>query len=157
MANITGFRIDTDVTFSNILLTEGTAATAYESTRLTSDSIYKIPSNSTIYAKWIKFNLNRDNIALQTNTTTKISPSGTEGAKITYTGEGIEELAFESENTGIATVSADGTITTSSSASTGSNTKIIIKDKATGIKLGEVTVTIDITPPQWIVKLISIT
>ena len=110
-----------------------------------------------LYARWIKFTLSTDKISLKTGQTTTISPSGTTGAKVTYTVEPTVELEFSSENTSVATVNAStGAVTTKGTATSGASTKIIIKDKLTGTKFGELTVTIDTQIPVWTVKLLDI-
>ena len=90
-----------------------------------------------------------------------IAPEGTSGATVTYTGNNIGELTFESENTNVATVqvNADNTqaaITTAGGAQTGDTTKIIIKDRGSGLLLGELNVIIDTELPTWLVRLLSI-
>jgi len=127
------------------------------STQVTTDS------NHTIYAKWINFTLSKNPIYMNKTTTSiaLIAPEGTSGATVTYTGTDIGELTFESENTNVATVqiNADNTqaaITTAGGAQTGDTTKIIIKDRESGLLLGELNVIIDTELPTWLVRLLSI-
>ena len=137
-------------------------------TKLTSTimTLVEIPKgsqgNRTYTANWAKFTLSESTIYVKTNGTGVIAKEGTAdatGAQITYTIEGASQLEFVSENTGIATVSTTDNIAGTVkgvSATDGGKTKIIIKDKTTGVKIGEIEVVIDITPPQWIIELVSI-
>ena len=127
------------------------------STQVTTDS------DHTIYALWTNFTLSKNPIYMNKTTTSiaLIAPEGTSGATVTYTGNNIGELTFESENTNVATVqvNADNTqaaITTAGGAQTGDTTKIIIKDRESGFLLGELNVIIDTELPTWLVRLLSI-
>lgn len=120
-------------------------------------------SDHTIYAYWTNFTLSKNPIYMNKTTTSiaLIAPEGTSGATVTYTGNNIGELTFESENTNVATVqiNADNTqaaITTAGGAQTGDTTKIIIKDRESGLLLGELNVIIDTELPTWLVRLLSI-
>ncbi|MBO4293159.1 MAG: InlB B-repeat-containing protein [Clostridia bacterium] len=127
------------------------------STQVTTDS------NHTIYAKWINFTLSKNPLYMNKTTTGTaiLAPQGTEGAAVTYSGNNIGELTFESQDTSVVTVSANGantqaTITTAAGAQNGNTTKVIIKDRTTGETIGELTVIIDTEPPTWIVHLLGI-
>ena len=142
---------------SNIQLEEGSEATPYEPYYITSETPVTTAKDHTIYAKWIKFDLNTNDTALQPGASTTISPAGTTGATITYTGEGIRELEFESVDETVATVDENGTITAASGGASGSSTTIKIKDKATGIVIGELTIHIDNVAPTWLITVLNIT
>ena len=127
--------------------------------RLTEDTIYKIPSDSTIYAKWGKLTLSKDTIYLSKtvgNRTGTLKPDGTQGATVTYTLENIDEVRFESANSGVATVDGTGTIRAVTDAVGDGTTYIKIIDTTTGVEVGRLNVIIDSVRPVWTVKVKSI-